>query len=242
MTSGENEGYMYVCIECNHPAKELYKDYNGGVIRIAHCTGCNTVVDKYIEQDPVLIFLDALLHKPQAYRHLLINQHLHSHGKLLFIFLICDAFTQWAQNQPQGVDTSSQSDFIFYAALELNFYKMFITVLIEFIVFICGVTLTLQLSKALNLQNFNVRFKYLIHGLIVSNFGKLLVVPAVIWGQSNSALYMWLTRLFTFTSNMQAIKVMLGCSHIWAFVVILNGCIGSLAVNYWMRTILWDIL
>ena len=34
---------------------------------------CHKVVDKYIEFDPVIIFLDALLHKPQAYRHLLFN-------------------------------------------------------------------------------------------------------------------------------------------------------------------------
>ena len=34
---------------------------------------CEKVVDKYIEYDAVIIFLDALLHKPQAYRHLLFN-------------------------------------------------------------------------------------------------------------------------------------------------------------------------
>ena len=34
---------------------------------------CGHVADKYIEYDPVVIFLDALLHKPQAYRHMLFN-------------------------------------------------------------------------------------------------------------------------------------------------------------------------
>jgi hypothetical protein len=31
-------------------------------------------VDKYIEHDWVLIFIDMLLHKPQVYRHLLFNR------------------------------------------------------------------------------------------------------------------------------------------------------------------------
>lgn len=36
-------------------------------------TNCNNVVDKYTEYDNVIICLDALLHKSQAYRHLLFN-------------------------------------------------------------------------------------------------------------------------------------------------------------------------
>lgn len=34
---------------------------------------CGRVADRYIEYDAVLILLDALLHKPQAYRHVLLN-------------------------------------------------------------------------------------------------------------------------------------------------------------------------
>ena len=37
---------------------------------------CGKTVDKYSEYDGVLIFLDALLHKPQAFRHVLFNLHL----------------------------------------------------------------------------------------------------------------------------------------------------------------------
>jgi hypothetical protein len=31
-------------------------------------------VDKYVELDAVVIFIDLLLHKPQVYRHLLFNR------------------------------------------------------------------------------------------------------------------------------------------------------------------------
>ena len=37
---------------------------------------CNSVVDKYTEYDNVIVCLDALLHKSQAYRHLLYNAHI----------------------------------------------------------------------------------------------------------------------------------------------------------------------
>ena len=36
-------------------------------------TSCDSIVDKYTEYDNVIICLDALLHKSQAYRHLLFN-------------------------------------------------------------------------------------------------------------------------------------------------------------------------
>ena len=44
-------------------------------------TNCDETVDKYIEFDKVIIFLDALLHKPQAYRHILFNEKFR--GRLL---------------------------------------------------------------------------------------------------------------------------------------------------------------
>ena len=36
-------------------------------------TACEQTVDKYVLFDPVIILLDALLHKPCVYRHLLYN-------------------------------------------------------------------------------------------------------------------------------------------------------------------------
>lgn len=34
---------------------------------------CKQITDKYVERDNVLITIDLLLHRPQVYRHLLIN-------------------------------------------------------------------------------------------------------------------------------------------------------------------------
>ncbi|GAB5578371.1 protein ARV1 isoform X1 [Prionailurus iriomotensis] len=64
---------QYRCIECNQEAKELYRDYNHGVLKITICKSCQKPVDKYIEYDPVIILINAILCKAQAYRHILFN-------------------------------------------------------------------------------------------------------------------------------------------------------------------------
>ena len=43
-------------------------------------------------------------------------------------------------------------------------------------------------------------------GLIISSFGKLLALPAILWGQVNSCIYTLLASVFIFTSNVSAVK------------------------------------
>jgi len=52
-------------------------------------TKCNSVVDKYTEYDNIIISLDALLHKSQAYRHLLFNIHILVSLSCCFYFSVC---------------------------------------------------------------------------------------------------------------------------------------------------------
>ncbi|CAK7901346.1 protein Arv1p [[Candida] anglica] len=64
-----------ICVECGHPGIEaLYSKYKSDYIRLSICNQCGMVADKYIEFDNVILFLDILLLKPQAYRHLCYNE------------------------------------------------------------------------------------------------------------------------------------------------------------------------
>ena len=45
-------------------------------------------MDKYIEYEAVIIFLDAVLHKAQAYRHILYNTELNTVGALFYIYIV----------------------------------------------------------------------------------------------------------------------------------------------------------
>lgn len=62
-----------ICVECSAPINYLYEQYKGGHIRLAVCKNCHRVADKYIEYDSVLLFIDLMLLKPQAYKHTIYN-------------------------------------------------------------------------------------------------------------------------------------------------------------------------
>lgn len=64
---------------------------------------CRTFADKYIEHDSVLVFMDVLLLKHQAYRHILFNRIVYSSyglntrvlrlAFLLILFDVCNLQT-----------------------------------------------------------------------------------------------------------------------------------------------------
>lgn len=63
-----------ICVECTNPdIKCLYSQFKSKYIKLTVCPKCGKLADKYIEFDNVLLFLDVLLLKPQAYRHVAYN-------------------------------------------------------------------------------------------------------------------------------------------------------------------------
>lgn len=63
-----------ICIECGYSGIDcLYSRYKSEYIKLTVCPKCNRIADKYIEYDSVILFLDILLLKKQAYRHLSFN-------------------------------------------------------------------------------------------------------------------------------------------------------------------------
>ncbi|CAI5734627.1 unnamed protein product [Peronospora destructor] len=62
-----------VCVECGASVSELVHDYSKGNVRLAICNACNSIADKYVEYETILLFLEVLLLKPQVYRHILCN-------------------------------------------------------------------------------------------------------------------------------------------------------------------------
>lgn len=55
------------------PTESLYTTYTNGHIQLTECSVCHSLVDKYVEIDNVVLFIDLLLLKPGAYRHLVYN-------------------------------------------------------------------------------------------------------------------------------------------------------------------------
>jgi hypothetical protein len=76
LQSSEQE--PFICINCGSFLPALYEIYGESHIRLVLCQHCNTIADKYVEYDNVLLFIDLILMKPSAYRHTIYNIFLSS--------------------------------------------------------------------------------------------------------------------------------------------------------------------
>ena len=65
---------MFVCVECGATNEHLCEQISRSVLKLSQCTQCDSVVDKYIEFDGVLVLLDMLLLKTNVYRHIVFNR------------------------------------------------------------------------------------------------------------------------------------------------------------------------
>ncbi|KAE8601538.1 hypothetical protein XENTR_v10013712 [Xenopus tropicalis] len=220
---------VYRCIECSKESRELYRDYRHGVLKITICKSCQKPVDKYIEYDPVIILINAMLCKAQAYRHVLFNTSINIHGKLCIFCLLCEAYTRWLQ-LPGSSNITNPEDIIRYAK-EWDFYRLFGIAALELTAYLTGVFIALCLARPKTLQSY-ADFALLLKALLLSSYGKLLLIPAVIWEHDYTNLCLRLITLFVLTSNMQAIRVTLNVSRRLSFLAILNGLLFEAALFY----------
>lgn len=62
------------CIECGSSVNMLFKKYGTSSIRLFQCSNCQEFADKYVEFDLVVLFIDLILLKKQAYRNIVFNR------------------------------------------------------------------------------------------------------------------------------------------------------------------------
>ncbi|XP_028295325.1 protein ARV1 [Gouania willdenowi] len=217
---------MFRCVECNQSAAELHRDYSNGILKITICESCHKPVDKYIEYDPVIILIDALLCKTQAFRHILFNTNLNIQWKLCVFCLLCEAYLRWSALH--GSEQSSDPADIIRYTKEWDFYGMFAQAALELWAFCGGVLgfLWVALVWGCDDGGSGVELRLLLRGLLLSCYGKVLLIPAVIWEHDFSPLCLGLVKMFVLTSNSQAIRVILNCSRRLALAAV---CLGLLS-------------
>ncbi|XP_016018912.1 protein ARV1 [Rousettus aegyptiacus] len=229
---------QYRCIECDQEASELYRDYSHGVLRITICKSCQKPVDKYIEYDPVIILINAILCKAQAYRHILFNTKINMHGKLCIFCLLCEAYLRWWQLQ-DSTQSPDPDDFIRYAK-EWDFYRLFMVASLEQAAFFLGIFTFLWVERPVT-EKTRPNFVLLLKALLLSSYGKLLLIPAVIWEHEYTPLCLRLVTLFVLTSHFQAVRVTLNVTRKLSFLAILSGCLLESAVVYFFQRVEWDV-
>ncbi|XP_043333091.1 protein ARV1 isoform X2 [Cervus elaphus] len=189
---------QYRCIECNQEAKELYRDYNHGVLKITICM----------------------------------------HGKLCVFCLLCEAYLRWWQLQDSS-RSIDPDDFIRYAK-EWDFYRMFAIASLEQTAYFIGIFTFLWIERPIKVKE-KLNFTLLLKALLLSSYGKLLLIPAVIWEHDYTPLCLRLIKVFVLTSNFQAIRVTLNINRKLTFLAILSGLLVESTMVYFFQRMEWAV-
>ncbi|XP_061173351.1 protein ARV1-like [Saccostrea echinata] len=230
---------QYRCINCGTGSSELYKDYRNGIIKMIHCVQCSEIIDKYIEYDPVVISLDVLLLNRKALRHVLFNSNVQGVWKYVILLLTCDAFVKLALQRAKGEITPVNPTYIIYSAMEWGLYKNCLLAAVELsslVLFICVLVMVFSsLNPTLRSYSFKSwkDISNLVQAVVLSNFGKFLVILAVLWGTKNSHLYIQLIKTYICAATVQTLRV---CMPHWGIVkvsfIAIFGHLLSMYVTY----------
>ncbi|KAJ2848438.1 sterol homeostasis protein [Coemansia brasiliensis] len=226
-----------VCIECGHTVSSLFTEYGVGHIRLTQCTHCKSFADKYVEHDVVIQFIDMLLHKPQVYRHLLINklefrqQFIERNvSKLGILLVLFNVYIDWFRLE-EGGRLRGQQELLFGKQHSFGTQYLFILLMstVDAVALLAGNLLaSIVLQRNIRLIK---RWAMVSTALIISSFGKVLVILLVIWDY-HEVYYPWLLDFLQFTSQTTAISVLLDTSVLWAGLVVTFSAAFKQLVHY----------
>lgn len=217
-----------VCIECGTDVPMLYKSYDSAIIKLEQCRHCDKVADKYIEYENFVVLMDLVLQKVPAYRHILFNSELKAFWKFSIFSLVLDTYVKWVQVKGSNIDN-------LISELEWSFYFICLRTILEFGIYILIVIIYSYIGTRLCPSFFpRMKLNCLFNGLLLANFGQLLVIPTVIWGQSENLAYRRLTVVFIALSNIQAYKAVSGAARFSAVF----GISLAFACRLWLSDIL----
>ncbi|OQR90332.1 transmembrane protein [Achlya hypogyna] len=178
------------CVECGYVVSSTYRDYGKGNIRLTICPNCNHTVDKYVEFEAILIMIDLMLGKPQAYRHLLHNRRpLLSYQQVLKMFAVI-VMLDWntkayLAERDAGVYFRTNSIYktiSTYSVFQISQLGLhyFILAVVENFVYMGALWLAVRLHPRWRSFSRSKELQFL-GALCLSNFGKLFAWLTVIW-------------------------------------------------------------
>eukprot|EP00249_Psilotum_nudum_P017287 c26250_g1_i13 orf=373-1035(+) len=201
------------CVHCGTPVNEVYVQYSPGNIRLTKCILCKCVADEYVECEMMIIVIDLILHKPEAYRHLFFNYP--NLNKLDLKDLIWKASMMFLI-----LDSCKQSI--------LGAGKVLALVALRSVVYLS--TIFMASCFAMRRSPYvNVRMADILLALLLSSYFKLFTFAMMIWDFSPIMIYM--IDMFVLSSNALAFKVMLNTTTPTAVASIAAGTVVTFLVD-----------
>lgn len=213
------------CVKCGHGIEKLYIQYSPGNIRLLKCGNCKSVADEYIECELLILIIDLILHKPQAYRHLLFNV-LHRKNsdfdsllfKISFLFLFLDAYKLWI------LDEISE-----WSVLSLGL-KTLGGSLLGNMVFFC--VLFVFSRRFLTFVEGFSGYKDVLLTMVVSSYLKVYMLCMLVWEFPASVVY--IIDLLVMSSNLVALLVITESS----FRRCVGLCLSAHALKFFVNWVL----
>ncbi|PVU93971.1 hypothetical protein BB561_002906 [Smittium simulii] len=210
-SSEEQKSKKYVCIECGNPVYSLYTQYSKENIRLTQCDKCHNFVDRYVEHDLIIIFIDIILYNPQVYRHLLINKEnfrtrvLEKNViKIMTLLIMFNVYISWYRLEEAGKIRNQENMFFGY---QMHFFYQYLCILflsiIEFCVYIGGIVAALIIvQRSVKLAD---KWANIATAIVVSSFGRTMMVFLVIW-KYQSYFYSILLDILMYSSHSTALS------------------------------------
>ncbi|KAJ3670016.1 hypothetical protein LUZ60_010340 [Juncus effusus] len=221
------------CVGCGAAVRTLYVQYSPGNIRLMKCEKCKAVADPYIECEFMIILIDLILHKVEAYRHLLFNMlNLESNLskdillKSFFVYILLDAY------RISFLQTGDSSNDLLLAIW--TFAKILTGVILGNLIFmlliLTGVNFVLNISYDIK------RYKEVILAIIISSYLKLFLFSMMVWDFPSSVLL--IVDIFVLSSNTVALRVItqLGLGN--CFSVCFLARLAKIICDYFMLQLL----
>ncbi|GAQ82543.1 hypothetical protein KFL_001150035 [Klebsormidium nitens] len=216
------------CIECSNVVPSLYQEYSPGNIKLTRCDRCHCYADEYVEHEMMVVWIDLVLHRERAYRHLLFNVPLQHRQNLkgylwksTIAILLLDSGKRWLHDHK----ATTIFDGPIWPTLS-SFFRCFLTELVLGTLPYTAVILLLVHHWKLAPKR---RWLDVLLAVHVSSFFKLFAIPMLIWRFERAMVV--LLDFFVLTSNVTALKVLLETSYPCAGTLVICASLLHLPFN-----------
>jgi hypothetical protein len=180
----DHGNHAFICIHCGTPCVALYRQLSASLssIKAMNCVNskCRQVVDPYIEREWLLVAIDCILLRPEAYRHVLFNAKEHFEtvnsrrtfqlvlaSSILHAYLKFETIKTTSLRQGQGNEEGMQMP-------SINVWLLVLTSVLDIMVQWSAVCLFLNYNMSLS----KAKRKFAAHNLATQIFWSLILPSA----------------------------------------------------------------